>query len=262
MNKSKSFKEIQSMKHITLIKGGFSNCYLITEEDSLILVDVGSSNEVKEIMKLLSDSSYNKGRRPIIIISTHFHIDHIAGVSYLLYNLPDAEVAFYKKVEDFLTRKEKLSIPSIIAWFGNLPPVFFRQQRHIPLLIEIQKDDRVGIPLPLLRRKVSLKYEVNHWLEDEETLPYTSDWKVISTPGHTTDSVCLWCEKDNTLISGDTIINMDGKGELNLFCCDYLQEKESFNKLKSSFNVKNLYPGHGNPIEYKDDLLSEVKIGK
>ena len=249
------------MKHITLVKGGFSNCYLINEEDTLILVDVGSSNEVKEIMKRLSDSSYRKGR-PILIVSTHFHIDHIAGISYLLYNSPEAEVAFYKKVEDFLTWKEKLSVPSVMAWFGNLPPVFFRQQRHIPSLLEIQKDDRVGIPLPLLRRKVSLKYEVNHWLEDEETLPYTSDWKVISTPGHTTDSVCLWCEKDNTLISGDTIINMDGKGELNLFCCDYLQEKESFNKLKSSFNVKNLYPGHGNPIEYKDDLLSEVKIRK
>jgi glyoxylase-like metal-dependent hydrolase (beta-lactamase superfamily II) len=250
------------VKHITLIKGGFSNCYLIKEEDTLILVDVGSSNEVKEIMKRLSDSSDNKRRQPIVIISTHFHIDHIAGISYLLCNFPDAEVAFYKKVKDFLTRKEKLSISSIMAWFGNLPPVYIRQERHIPSLIEIKKDDRVGIPLPLLRRKVSLKYEVNHWLEDGDTIPHAGDWRVISTPGHTPDSACLWCEKDNALISGDTIINMAGKGELNLFCCDYLKEKESFSKLKSFFNVKNLYPGHGNPIEYKDDLLSEVKIRK
>lgn len=250
------------MNYVTLIKGGFSNCYLISEENVLIFVDVGSSEEVKNIVRYVDGLSPKEGCS-ILIFSTHFHIDHVAGISYLLGKLPGAEVAFYKKVKDFFSRKEKLCIPPVGAWFGNLPPVYLRLGRHIPSLLEIKLDDKVGIPLPFLREKVSVRYDVHHWLGDGDTIPYAPDWRVISTPGHTTDSTCLWHEKKNILISGDTILNMDGNGELNLFCCNYNQIKESFNDLRGAYlNVKSLYPGHGDPIVYGDDLLSKVRVLK
>jgi len=178
------------VEHISLIKGGFSNCYLISEENVLILVDVGSSEEVKNIVRYVDGLSPKEGCS-ILIFSTHFHIDHVAGISCLLAKLPRAEVAFYKKVKDFFSRKEKLCIPPVGAWFGNLPPVYLRLDRHIPSLLEIKLDDKVGIPLPFLREKVSVRYDVHHWLGDGDTIPYAPDWRVMSTPGHTTDSTCL-----------------------------------------------------------------------
>jgi glyoxylase-like metal-dependent hydrolase (beta-lactamase superfamily II) len=247
--------------YVTLISGGFSNCYLISEKNVLILVDVGSSEEVKNIVRYVNGLSPEE-ECPIVIFSTHFHIDHVAGISYLLDKLPGAEVAFYKKVKDFFNRKEKICLPPVRAWFGNLPPVYLKLNRHIPSLLEIKLDDKVGIPLPFLRERVSVRYEVHHWLGDGDAIPYAPDWRVVSTPGHTTDSACLWHEKKNILISGDTILNMDGKGELNLFCCSYSQIKRSFNDLRTSFKVKALYPGHGYPIICGDDLLSRVKVLK
>jgi len=247
--------------HVSLIKGGFSNCYIIVEDEALILVDVGSSEEVESIVNFIEDPLLKRGR-PILIVLTHFHIDHVAGVSYLLDKLPDAEVAFHKKVKDFLSRKEKICIPRIGAWFGNLPPVYLRMERHIPSILEMRKDDKVGIPLPFLRNMVLVKYRVHHWLDDRNLIPHAPDWELILTPGHTTDSTCLWHEKENILISGDTILNMDGGGELNRFCCNYPQIKASFNDLKGSFYVKSLYPGHGRPITSGADLLSKVRVFK
>ncbi|MFH1626075.1 MAG: MBL fold metallo-hydrolase [Pseudomonadota bacterium] len=249
------------MSRVNLIKGGFSNCYLIAEEEALILVDVGSSNEVEEIVSHVNKSA-PKEKYSVLVFSTHFHIDHVAGISYLLDTLPGTEVAFYRKVNDFLSRKEKICIPRIGSWFGRLPPVYLKSDRHIPSLLELREDDKVGIPLPWLRRRVSVRYEVSLWLKDGDRLPCAPDWKIISSPGHTTDSVCLWHEKEAILISGDTIINMDGTGELNPFCCNYAQEKQSFDKLTGSINVKSLYPGHGHPVTFGNDLLSKVKILK
>ncbi|MFH2011337.1 MAG: MBL fold metallo-hydrolase [Pseudomonadota bacterium] len=249
------------MDYVTLIKGGFSNCYLISEENVLILVDVGSSEEVKNIVRYVEELP-SKAAYSSVVFSTHFHVDHIAGISYLSERLPGIEIAFCRKVKDFFSRKEKICIPPFGAWFRNLTPVYFKLDRHVPSLLEIKLDDKVGIPLPFLRNKVSVGYEVHHWLGDGEYLPNAPNWKVISTPGHTTDSVCLWNEKKNILISGDTILNMNGEGELNRFCCNYRRIKESFNDLRASLSVKNLYPGHGNPIVNGDNLLSKVSVLK
>jgi len=258
------------MDHVNLIKGGFSNCYFIIEKTAIIIVDIGSSKEVENIIRHISsvrdltskeiDGSFPDQERPVIIFSTHFHVDHIAGISYLLEKLPGAEVSFYKKVKDFLSRKEKICIPPVRAWFGNLPPVYLKLDRHIPSTFEIKRDDRIGIPLPFLRNMVSVRYEIHHWIKDGDSIPHAPDWKVLSTPGHTTDSACLWNEKENILISGDTILNMNGRGELNRFCCNYSQIKGSFNDLKAHFSVGRLYPGHGSPITSGDNLLSEVKV--
>ncbi len=247
--------------HVSLIGGGFSNCYLISQENSLIIVDVGSSEEVKNILRFI-DKFPPKESSSILIMSTHFHVDHVAGISYLLDKLHGAEVAFHKKVRGFMNGKERIGIPPVLAWFGNLPPLYFQLNRHVPSILEIRKDNKVGIPLPFLRRMVSVRYEVRHWLGDGDSLPGAPDWKVISTPGHTTDSLCLWHEKEKILISGDTILNMHGNGELNRFCCDYSEIKKSFTDLKASLNVRSIYPGHGSPIRFGNDLLSNVAVLK
>jgi len=71
--------------------------------------------------------------------------------------------------------------------------------------------------------------------------------------GHTPDSICFYSRDERTLISGDTILNMKGSGELNNFCCDCDTIKESFKRLLP-LPLKNIYPGHGKPLCNLDGL--------
>ncbi len=237
---------------VRLIEGGFSNCYLIRGEIDLV-VDIGSSKVVKRIRGLISSDTR------VLLLSTHFHIDHVGGISYFLREFPKAEVAFYYKVEDLFSKKEKMELFSLKDWFAGFLPVHLRQNRHFPSLLEIWRDDKVGIPLPFLRGRAEVKYKVNHWLK-EGSLPHT-DFKLIYSPGHTRDSICLWHEKERALFSGDTILNMKGGGELNTFCSDYSKIRESFHYLRKNLSVENLYPGHGRPIlGASKDLLSKIRF--
>jgi glyoxylase-like metal-dependent hydrolase (beta-lactamase superfamily II) len=78
---------------------------------------------------------------------------------------------------------------------------------------------------------------------------------MIKTPGHTSDSICFYSSDEKTIISGDTILNLKGSGELNNFCCHPYALKESFKKL-SPLYIKNIYSGHGRPLCNLDSLSS------
>jgi len=50
-------------------------------------------------------------------------------------------------------------------------------------------------------------YTIDRWLHNEETIDLGDDHslKVLQTPGHTPDSLCLWYERDQILFTGATI---------------------------------------------------------
>jgi len=68
------------------------------------------------------------------------------------------------------------------------------------------------------------------------------DLEVIHTPGHSTDSICLYCKDEKVLFSGDTPIQIKSPGGT--------YERAFVNALErlSSLDVKTIYPGHGSPI--------------
>ncbi|MDO5311249.1 MAG: MBL fold metallo-hydrolase, partial [Clostridia bacterium] len=69
--------------------------------------------------------------------------------------------------------------------------------------------------------------------------------RVIHTPGHTEDSVCLLC--GNTLISGDTLFRRS-IGRWDHPTGDMKQEMDSIkNKLMTLPDDTLVYPGHGAP---------------
>ncbi len=47
--------------------------------------------------------------------------------------------------------------------------------------------------------------QVDKTLTDGETLPYCGGIKVIHTPGHTLGHICLYLERNKTLIAGDAL---------------------------------------------------------
>lgn len=102
------------------------------------------------------------------------------------------------------------------------------------------------------------------WVTEGNKLPDHPEWKVIHTPGHTDDGICLYNARQKSLITGDTIINLQGELVLNpLLKLDNDALAESFNKLKQ-LEVDNMYPGWGPPVFGKDIIgcVSTDTLGK
>jgi len=70
--------------------------------------------------------------------------------------------------------------------------------------------------------------------------------RVIATPGHTTDSVCLFLPADGAVLTGDTVLGrgttvIGTDGSLG----DYLASLRSLRELSEHVTLQALLPGHG-----------------
>ena len=67
-------------------------------------------------------------------------------------------------------------------------------------------------------------------------------FEIMHTPGHSSDSVCLYCESDGVLFSGDTpVIIRSSEGS---YRDDFVRVLEEL----CCKNVQTIYSGHGAPI--------------
>jgi glyoxylase-like metal-dependent hydrolase (beta-lactamase superfamily II) len=74
------------------------------------------------------------------------------------------------------------------------------------------------------------------------------DFCVLNTPGHTLGSICLFCEKEGVLISGDTVFTDGAFGRYDFPGGSRAELTKSLERLVS-LNVEGLFPGHGMPVE-------------
>ncbi|MCK9871988.1 MBL fold metallo-hydrolase [Nocardiopsis dassonvillei] len=80
--------------------------------------------------------------------------------------------------------------------------------------------------------------------------------RVIATPGHTEDSVCLMVEADNTILTGDTVLGhgttvIDGDDGLG----PYMESLYRLRSLVREHDVRTLLPGHGPIITAPSTVL-------
>ena len=68
------------------------------------------------------------------------------------------------------------------------------------------------------------------------------DFEVLHAPGHSSDSVCLFCLEDGVLFSGDTPL------EIRLNTTEYENEFVRLIERLSQRDIRIIYPGHGKPI--------------
>ena len=84
---------------------------------------------------------------------------------------------------------------------------------------------------------------VGHALRDGQTLKVADrTFDVIHTPGHTSDSICLYCEEEAVLFSGDTSLSITTTG--GSYSVAFLKALEKIARR----NITSIYPGHGDPI--------------
>jgi len=84
---------------------------------------------------------------------------------------------------------------------------------------------------------------VDHVVKDGDALKLGDRmFEVIHAPGHSSDSICLYCEEDGVLFAGDTpvVVNStDGTYEE-----DYVRALEKLCRR----DLRAVYPGHGEPL--------------
>ncbi len=91
---------------------------------------------------------------------------------------------------------------------------------------------------------------VNLWLEDVAGLPHHNDWRVIASPGHTPESLCLYNAFTKELLCGDTLITLERGNPIlrgGTSGSNRRQLEETLRLLRN-LDVLYLYPGHGRPI--------------
>jgi len=73
------------------------------------------------------------------------------------------------------------------------------------------------------------------------------DFEVIHTPGHSSDSICLYCPEQKVLFSGDTPLFIKTPG--GSYTESFITALEKIARRSISI----VYPGHGSPISGKID---------
>lgn len=84
---------------------------------------------------------------------------------------------------------------------------------------------------------------VNQTLQDGQTLHCGDrDFEIIHVPGHSNDSICLYCPEQEALFSGDTPLFIKTPG--GSYTESFITAVEKISRR----NISIVYPGHGSPI--------------
>lgn len=142
---------------------------------------------------------------PTKIILTHSHWDHTGNAAIL---------------------KEKLNIPIYIHPLDT-PNLESPGADQLPMMVPVKAAN------------------ADHLLNDNDTVSIGNLlFTTIYTPGHTPGCICLYCPKENVLISGDTLFK-ESIGNLSFPTCQPEKMWDSLKKLEVLPPETRVFPGHG-----------------
>ncbi|MCD6358530.1 MAG: MBL fold metallo-hydrolase [Dehalococcoidia bacterium] len=205
--------------------GNNCNTYLFVG-DTITLIDPGHiKNERQEpcLERLLGAMAKDgfKAEDVGLIILTHAHPDHCESASVI--NAGSAKIAVHRDKDGYA----KMILEQMSRLFGLKP-------------VEITPDS---------------------FLEDGDILHLGGiELNVIYTPGHSSDSISLYCEKEKTLITGDVIFSGSiGRTDFPGGSIDIL--KQSIERL-SKLDVEYLLPGHMDIVSSKSNVQNNFTMVK
>lgn len=187
----------------TFVNGPLSvNTYLVRKDSVTIAIDPG--HDMSEVLLYLSEEGVNLD----LILLTHGHIDHVAGVATLKEAFPDAPVWIHK---------------GDVGMAKDLP----MQSRMLGM---------ATVP----------SFEIDRILDKEDKLEFNGvEFELIYISGHSEGSICY--RFDEHIFSGDTLFNFS-VGRTDLMGSTTHQElignikKKLYDPFEESYLV---YPGHG-----------------
>lgn len=149
---------------ITNILGSFAtNCYTVANSETreAIIVDPAARAD------FLINMYKNQNLKPVAVLLTHGHFDHVGALSEIKKAFPDIRVYAGRDEEDVLKRPEL----NLSEMFGS-----------------------------------AISLEADEYVEDGEIIKLIgTDIKCFSVPGHTKGGICYYFADDKMIFSGDTL---------------------------------------------------------
>ena len=174
----------------------------------------------EELRKILG----NGGRLRYVFL-THSHYDHCGSIPYLKKKIPGLETGMSRIAADTLKK------PNAIA-----------------LIRELNKDLPEGLPHDVLTPDMEFEpFPIDFPLDngDEFDLGNGYMFRVVSTPGHTRDSVSYYIPKLKALITGEAAGTLETSLEIvPEFLSSYSDYLESLNRILT-LEIEYLLIGHG-----------------
>lgn len=189
------------------------NCYFVIDTVSRKALVIDPGDEGNFIAEQLESSSC----KPIEILATHGHFDHIMGARELqmIYHIPfsihGSDVFLIKRMKE----TAEYFLDHMIV---ESPPTVDR----------------------LLNEGNMIKLG-NHVLS------------VLSVPGHTPGSVCYYIGSTGVLFVGDTIFAAGGVGRSDFSYSDKIELNRSIRRILKLPDDTVLYPGHGERTSVREE---------
>lgn len=194
---------------VTRIDGTMAHAYSVEHNGQIVLVDAGMKSSGKKIINYYEQS----GKKPDIILITHYHMDHIGGLALL---------------------KEKYS-PSIYAPREEIPVIEGKSKPLQPKGVLSKFVSVMGKPVA-----------VEGVLPAEEL---SLDWfRVIPTVGHTPGSASYHFVPEGMLFVGDAVNVKGNEATVNRQFSLDMEKAEKSRREILSMKGSTLLPGHGEPL--------------
>ena len=182
------------------------NTYVLSDETkACVIIDPGMQGQNEE--QELTDYIDANGLKPVLLLNTHAHIDHIIG-NYFVAEKYNLLLSTHKDCVGFLTNAAAYA-------------------------------DSFGLKMGAVK-------SIDNFIDEEEVIKFgDSTIQVLYTPGHADGSLCFYSEKDAFVITGDVLFNQSiGRTDLPTGNYDLLQQS-IWEKLFTLPDNTIAWPGHG-----------------
>ncbi|MCH6264140.1 MBL fold metallo-hydrolase [Neobacillus citreus] len=205
------------------------------DNGEFVLVDAGMTGSADEIIEA-AEERFGEGCRPIAIILTHGHFDHVGAIIELVNHW---QVPVYA---------HEIELPYLVG------------QKSYPEPDPSVEGGMVAKMSPLFPNEpINLGNHVEK-LPPDGSVPHLPGFRWIHTPGHTPGHVSFFRDEDRALIAGDAFINVkqdslykvitqeeEVNGPPRYFTTDWRAAWDSVKKL-AELNPSTAITGHGAPL--------------
>jgi len=214
---------VEIMDDLFFIERGWLNAnHFVYVSTKPILIDTGYKTDADVTMEQIKKLGVRISNVSLII-NTHTHCDHV-GANRIIYEQSGCDIALHHVGRHFIEAKDAWA-----TWWN-----YYNQEADF--------------------------FVCTLSLEDGDILKVgPHEFQVIYTPGHASDGIVLYNHKQKLLISSDTLWENDMavmtqrvEGSLALFSA-----KKSLEKI-ASLDVRQVYPGHGEPFRDIEAALSKA----
>jgi hydroxyacylglutathione hydrolase len=199
------------------------NTYILADQSGdCAIIDCGcyDENEFTDLVSFIE----SKNLRPVLLINTHCHLDHIFGNRFVLqkYNLG----SFCSKFED-KNREHAIEHATFFGLWMENPP------------------------------------EPAGFITDKQVISFgTTELVAIHVPGHSPGSLAFYSERDSCVFTGDALF-AGSIGRTDLPGGDFKKLLTSIkNNLLVLPPATVVYPGHGNETTIRREIASNPYLTK